>query len=112
MRVCNNRFVNCNTRCIDIAYFDAGDQCIAKENREILVEGNTFTHWGAHETIHRGFTPQCPIRIANADGVIIRNNNFEDPGAHDRPVRVLIEKSDHVTLDGNRDLHESAIRRQ
>ena len=108
----NNRFVNCNTRCIDIAYFDAGTQCVAKENREILIEGNTFTHWGTHPTIHTGFTPQCPIRISNADGVVIRNNTFEDAGAPERPVRVLIEKSDYVTLDINQNLPESTLLRR
>nr|MDQ2733251.1 right-handed parallel beta-helix repeat-containing protein [Armatimonadota bacterium] len=108
----NNRFINCNTRCIDIAYFDGGSQCIARENRDILIEGNTFIHWGAHDTIHRGFIPQCPIRISNADGVTIRNNTFADPVMPDKPVRVLIENSNHVFLEGNHNLPDGAVLRR
>jgi hypothetical protein len=53
----NNTFVNCNTRCIDIGAWDVGDPCAMRENRNILIEGNTFEHYGAHATIHRGFVP-------------------------------------------------------
>lgn len=108
----NNRFVNCNSRCIDIAYCDGGPECVAQDNRDILIEGNTFVHWGAHGTIHQGFTPQCPIRVSNADGVVIRGNTFADATAPDGQVRVLIERSGAVTLSGNRNLPDGTVVRR
>ncbi len=83
-----------------------------RENRNILIEGNTFKHWGAHPTIHRGFVPQCPIAVAYSEGVVIRNNTFEDSSVVTNTVKTLIQKSELVTLDGNRNLPESAIERK
>lgn len=108
----SNTFVNCNTRCIDIGAWDAGKQCAMRENQKILIEGNTFKHWGTHPTIHRGFVPQCPIAVAYSDRVVIRNNTFEDSSAVTNTVKVLITKSERVTLGGNRNLSESAIERR
>jgi Pectate lyase superfamily protein/Right handed beta helix region len=108
----SNTFVNCNTRCIDIGAWDAGKPCAMRENRNILIEGNTFKHWGTHPTIHRGFVPQCPIAVAYSDGVVIRNNTFEDSSVVTNTVKILIQKSERVTSDGNRNLSESAIERR
>ena len=68
--------------------------------------------YDAHDTIHRSFTPQCPIRIGNADRVVIRSNTFSDPVTASKPVRVLIEKSGVVSLEGNVNLPDSAVVRR
>ena len=115
----NNTFVNCNTRCIAIGAWDAGKQCEMRENRDILIEGNTFKHCGAHPTVHRGFVPQCPISIAYADGVTIRNNTFDDAddtGGKDmskqdasKKVKLFIRECGQIKVTGNRNLPESAV---
>lgn len=107
----NNTFVNCNTRYIDVGAWDAGDQCLMRENHNILIEGNTFKHYGAHPTIHRAYVPQCPIAIAYSDGVTVRDNTFEEPAVSVNTVKVLIQKSGQVTVIGNHNLPERAIER-
>ncbi len=105
----NNTFVNCNTRCIDIGAYDVGKQCRMRENRDIVIEGNTFKNWGRHATIHRSFLPQCPIAVAYAYGVTIRNNTFEDADDAGQKTKLFIHDCGQVTVTRNHNLPDSAI---
>jgi hypothetical protein len=108
----NNTFINCNTRCIDIGAWDVGDQCLMRENRNILIQGNTFKHYGAHDTIHTGCIPQCAVSIDYADRVIIRNNTFGDTAVPGKVEKVVIRNSNHVTVMDNHNLLDKEVDRR
>lgn len=109
----NNHFINCNTNNIDIDSFDADKDCNAADNRAILIEGNTFGHYGAHATTHH-YLPGCAVHIKNSENVTIRNNTFGEagPGAAKDAAKVVIERSRGVSVGKNEGLPETAIQRK
>jgi hypothetical protein len=101
----NNTFVNCNHSNIEIgACPSTGDNTERKsgpsrDSRNILIEGNTFSNYGAWPSVHPYWPIGDAIRVQNARAVTIRSNTFT-PAAH-RPTplaNVIILDCDDVTM--------------
>jgi hypothetical protein len=74
----------------------------SRDNRNIVIEGNTFSKYGHYEFGVCG-VQGAPILVRNADGVTIRNNviGAPDPDCPEGP-RILVKSCDHVIEEGNR----------
>ncbi len=109
----NNQFKRCNADNIDIDCFDAEKECNALDNRNIVIEGDTFENYGAHATAYR-YTPGCAIHIKNAEGVVVRGNIFgaQGAGAAKDVGKVIVERSKNVSFARSEGLPESAIQRK
>ena len=119
LTVRNCTFTNCDTSNIDVDLFNAdaaingGVACDSYDNRDILIEGNTFTGYGAHGTVYSTITG-CAVHVRYATNVVIRHNVFGDPAPTapaDAP-RVLIQHSRNVTIQDNQGLPDSAVRQE
>ena len=95
----NNRFVNVDGSSIEIGSHPSE---ASRDNKNILIEGNTFEGYGARGGV--GITGQrgTAIRVRNADGVTIRGNAFRpSPDAPAGAPPVIVEASRNVILTGN-----------
>jgi hypothetical protein len=119
LTVRNCQFTNCDTSNIDVDLFDAESEfngnkaATSYDNHDILIEGNTFTHYGAYPTVHH-YISGCAVHVRYATNVIIRNNNFDDPAPTAPPgvPKVLIQHSLSVTIENNQGLPDSAIKQE
>jgi hypothetical protein len=96
----NNRFINIDGCSINIACFDSDN---SYDNRNILIEGNTFENYGVNGGVDLSGKQGTAVLVRNADGVIIRNNKFAPPAAtapaESKPL--LVEVSRHVVVKDN-----------
>ena len=69
----NNRFINIDGSSINLGCHDSTQ---SYDNRNILIEGNTFENYGAKGGVGISGKQGTAVLIRNADGVVIRNNKF------------------------------------
>ena len=111
LTVRNNRFVHCNHSNIEIGASPgsgygvepSGDGAPAHDSTSILIEGNTFEHYGAHQ---QSVFPYWPIgnaiRVQNASKVIIRNNHVGRPASNaPKTEKILVSRCDGVVMENN-----------
>ena len=98
-------------------------ECTSYDNRNILIETNTFRQSGAFvETPKKDPSNwrnienfgSLAIHLHHCDGAVIRNNDFGDraPNAPSYNPMVLIDHCKNVTLDNNRNLSDGDIIQQ
>jgi hypothetical protein len=94
----NCRFVNCNQNNIVVQYDGVGSDCNARDNKNILIEGNTFVNYAAHGTRTGG-----AVLVRYGNGVTVQNNDFSQrsPNAPLDVPRLVIEKCDNVVTGTN-----------
>ena len=115
----NCQFTNCETSNIDVDLFNAdtgvngGVPCESYDNRDILIEGNTFTNYGAHRSVFANVVG-CAVHVRYATNVTIRNNTFGDPAptAPSGVPKVLVQHCRNVVIQGNIGLPDSAVRQE
>jgi hypothetical protein len=105
----NNRFLNVDGSSINLGCHVSEH---SYDNRNILIEGNTFEQYGARGGVGIAGRQGTAVLIRNADGVIIRNNTFGPPAstapAGAKPL--VVEVSRHVSVQGNRGVPDEEIR--
>ena len=72
----NNRFMNIDGSSINLGCHHSDESF---DNRNILIEGNTFEGYGNLGGISLAGKQGTAVLIRNADGVIVRNNTFGPP---------------------------------
>jgi hypothetical protein len=108
----NNRFENISGSSIFVAaHTTEGEfpqhRAVARpvpeslDNRDMTIEGNTFTNFG-HFKLGIAGRQGVPIYLRNVDGAVIRHNKIEapDPGSPE-VERILVEGSRNVTRQDN-----------
>ena len=96
----NNRFVNIDGSSINLGCHESAN---SYDNRNILIEGNTFENYGAKGGVGISGKQGTAVLIRNADGVVVRNNKFGPPSptAPRDAKPLLIEVSRNVVVKGN-----------
>jgi hypothetical protein len=96
----SNHFINIDGSSINLGCHHSTN---SYDNRNILIEGNTFEKYGAKGGVGISGKQGTAVLIRNADGVIVRNNKFGPPASPDiksaKPL--LIETSRNVVLKDN-----------
>ncbi len=103
----NNRFLNIDGSSIDIGSHPSE---ASRDNRNILIEGNTFEGYGARGGV--GVTGQrgTAIRVRNADGIVIQGNAFvPSPDAPLGEPAVRVAASRNITLAGNAGIADAVM---
>jgi hypothetical protein len=105
----NNRFVNIDGSSINLGCH-ASDHSF--DNRNILIEGNTFEKYGALGGVGIAGRQGTAVLIRNADGVIIRNNTFGPPAPTAPPGAkpLVVEVSRNVSIKGNKGVPDEEVR--
>ena len=103
----NNRFMNIDGSSINLGCHHSDESF---DNRNILIEGNTFEGYGNLGGISLAGKQGTAVLIRNADGVIVRNNTFGPPSptAPRGAKPLLIEVSRNVVSKDNQGLPEAA----
>ena len=96
----NNHFVNIDGSSINLGCHNSAN---SYDNRNILIEGNTFENYGAKGGVGISGKQGTAVLIRNADGVVVRNNKFGPPAptAPRDAKPLLIEVSRNVAVKGN-----------
>ena len=105
----NNRFVNVDVSNIYIGAFDSE---ASRDNRAIVIEGNTFEGCGRQAVTHKQGLRGNAVWVRNADGVKIRGNTFGPPAPSAPPGAkpLVVEASRNVSIKGNKGVPDEEIR--
>ena len=99
----NNRFTNIDGASINLGCHHSEE---SRDNKNILIEGNVFEHYGARGGIGIVGKQGTAVLIRNADRVTVQNNSFGSPAAtapqDAKPL--VIEASRHTTVKDNEGL--------